>query len=124
MAGFIKIKDLEERKRALARESDIYREVLKIEVHNLRLYLVRARTRFTSVKASNPLLMLAGPLASLFLRRRGFPKMRLVTGALFAWRLVRKLRALLPGIFRRRKRARRAREEDPAFGGIAREHPR
>jgi len=95
----LKIKDLEQRKKALAEESDIYRETLKIQVQNLRLYGVRARRRFSVFSPSNPLMMLATPFAWAFIGKRRFPKVRFITAAIIGWKLFRAARSVFPGLF-------------------------
>ena len=101
--------ELEARRKALALESDVYRETLKLHIQNLQLYGQRARQRFTS-GPSNSWLMLVAPLIGAFIGRRKLPKVRLVTGVIFAWKLLQKVRAVFPTIFKRRKRH----QEEPA----------
>jgi hypothetical protein len=107
MPGIVKIKDLEERKRALIRESDLYRETLIIEIHNLHLYALRTRDRFAPVKRWSPLFALLGPLALNFFRRRSAPKVRWLTRILLVWRVFKRLRFLLPRPFGRRRQPRK-----------------
>jgi hypothetical protein len=42
------VSDLEERKRMLVAESEVYRQMLKLEIHNFRIYGVRMKRRLTS----------------------------------------------------------------------------
>ena len=53
--------ELEAKKRALVAESEVYRETLKLEVHNLRLYVSRTKQKLTGFTRPNPLLMLLVP---------------------------------------------------------------
>jgi hypothetical protein len=101
MVRLVKIKDLEARKRALAEESEVYRQTLRLEIQNLHLYRIQMQRKFSSLRPSNPLLMFAWPLAASLFRRRGLPKFRLATGALMAWNLFRRVRSLVPGLFSR-----------------------
>ena len=118
MPRLLKISELEERRRALAQESDVYRETLKLQIQNLQLYGLRARQRFMTLGPSNPWLRLLGPLFASFIARRGaaseFAKMRFVTGAIFAWKLFKRIASILPGIFGRRKPRNRNREPELA----------
>jgi len=102
VARLLKIKEIEQRKRALVEESDLYRETLKIQVQNLRLYGMRARKRFSWFSPSNPLMMFAGPLAWGLIRKRKFPKVRFVTAAVMGWKIFRAVRSFFPNLFRRR----------------------
>ncbi len=106
MAGFFEIAGLEERKRALAAESEIYRETLKLEVQNLRLYGVHLRRRldifrpWRPLAAAAPLLIMLYRLG-LFGRRRNKPRgrgARLFGAALFAWRLFRNYGPMMRGL--------------------------
>jgi hypothetical protein len=93
MAGIFKIKDLEERKRALADQNDLCRQMLQLELRNLQLYGERARRKFGRFMLLRPLLALAVPLAgSLFLRRRARSNqwLRLGRAAMTGWALYRK----------------------------------
>jgi hypothetical protein len=69
------MKELKARKKALAAESEVYREMLKLEVQNLRIYGIKTKRRLTAFNTSNPLMMLlgipvAGRLAGGWLRPR------------------------------------------------------
>src|SRR5438552_17938482 len=81
---------LEAKKRALAAESEVYRETLKLEFHNLRIYGFRAKQKFKSFARPNTLFLLAGPLAGPLIQRRGSSWVRkmakvFLTGQLFNW---------------------------------------
>lgn len=112
MAGIPKIRDLEARKRALVTESEICRENLKADLHNLVLYGDGLRKRVDQVRRIGPWLTLglpiAAPLLGLLSRRRNkhheskhsnakhpdsVPPSRVkasIATALMAWRLYRK----------------------------------
>jgi hypothetical protein len=71
MVGIFKVKDLDERKRALAEQNDICRQMLQLEIRNLQVYGTRVQRKVTRFKMLKPLLALTVPLAgSLFFRRR------------------------------------------------------
>jgi hypothetical protein len=102
MAGISKIAELEARKRALVTQSEIWRETLKADIENLRLYGSSVRNRFDKILRVGPWLLLAlpvaAPLLGLFLHRNkkknGAPEPSKVKGgiatALLGFRLYRK----------------------------------
>ena len=83
-------------------ESEVYRQTLKLEVQNIRLYGVRVQRKFTLMRLANPLLLLARSVGSRFfkrgrrLRRRG--KWSLLGIGLMAWRVYRNDGPLLKGL--------------------------
>jgi len=99
MAGIFEVEDLQAKKRALVRESEVYRQTLVMEFHNLRLYTERIRSKVTKLSRLNPFLTLAAPLAGGFFRRTvGRSKLRFVGKALMAWRLYKQFAPLLRGV--------------------------
>lgn len=114
MLRILKIKDLEERKRALVQESDVYRETLKIEFQNLRLHTLQAQKKFSAFGRLNPLLMLIAPLALKLGGKRAFPKMRFLGTALFAWKMFRRVRSVSSFLlnWRNRKREKESYRKD------------
>src|SRR5882724_3730520 len=96
MARIFKIKDLEERKRALAEECDLYRQTLKLEVQNLKLHAACTKRRFTSF-AISPLWAILPPLLSSFSKRkkRKSSKWRTLSTALAIWQFYRKFRGFM-----------------------------
>jgi hypothetical protein len=100
MFRILKIKDLEERKRALVQESEVYRETLKLECENLRLHALQAQRKFSGLGGLNPLLMLMAPLAWKLGGKRAFPKMRFLGTALFAWKMFRRVRSISSFLFK------------------------
>jgi hypothetical protein len=101
MARLFKVKEWEERKRALAAECDVYRQTLHLEVQNLRLYSHRTKRKFNRLMAPNPVLMLVMPLVSAYFKARFSRGQRrgkwwpLVSGAVMTWQLYRKVGPLL-----------------------------
>ena len=102
MAGIFQVRQLEAKKQALAVESEVYRQILKLEVENLRLCSVRARRRFTALGNSAQWLLLGAPLARSLLRPRRMGRFRLVTTALMAWRMYQKIAPLCQQLFSHR----------------------
>lgn len=106
MAKIFRLSELQERKRLLVAESEVYRQTLKLEVQNIRLYTVRVQKKFALMRLANPLFLLAGSLAGtrFFGRKRskGRGKVRtLLALGMMSWRLFRNygplLQALLAG---------------------------
>ena len=63
--------DLERRKKLLIAEAAVYRETLKLECQNLRIYGIKTTRKLKSFGAGNPLLAFGVPLlASLVARKR------------------------------------------------------
>ena len=85
--------ELERRKKLLIAESEVYRDLLKLQFYNLRIYGVKTKRQFGSLNpGSNPLLMAALPLLStLLLRRR----------RLFGWKSIGALALLGLQLYRR-----------------------
>jgi len=125
MPGLFRVKELEARKRALAVESEVYRQTLQQELRNLGDYAVHARTRFSLVRAFNPLLILGMPAAGYFLRqffnRKTKAKAqkkskfsRTLTTLIFGWRMYRKFAPVWRVLISQARKIRQRRyEENP-----------
>jgi hypothetical protein len=114
MARIFKISELEEKKRALAAECDLYRQTLRLEMHNLRLHASWSKRRFTSITTS-PLWAILPPLLNSFSKRKrghAFSKWRILSTLLAGWQLYRKFRGIM-SIFPRLRRT-QFREEQRA----------
>jgi len=102
MAGLFYDPELEARKRVLAAHSDIYRQTLKLELHNLRLYSVAMRRKLSILRWVPPLIAVAGPLAALWLGSRR-AKVERASGfwakVLLGWRLYQKYGHLIRRFF-------------------------
>lgn len=74
MARIFKVTDLEARRRALAAESEVYRQALTLEIQNLRLYAARQQRTYggivSGLASSAPILKLLMPLVAMWMRRR------------------------------------------------------
>jgi hypothetical protein len=90
MARLFEIKDLNARKRALVAESEVYRECLKLEVQNLRVYGAGVRKRFRIFSRLNLVLIGAVPLLGGLLRRKQTRRMGALGLALKGWQLYRR----------------------------------
>src|SRR6266566_6873363 len=91
--------EFEAKKRALVAESEVYRETLKLELHNLRLYVSRTKQKLTSFTRPNLFLMLVAPLAGAFFRKRRSSWLRRATMAFLSWQVSNRLMPFLSGLF-------------------------
>ncbi|HVV72253.1 MAG TPA: hypothetical protein VHI52_12260, partial [Verrucomicrobiae bacterium] len=90
------------RKKALVAESEVYRQALRIEVQNVRLYAAQMKKRFNLLHSAKPLLTLL-PLLAPFLGRRAAvrtetkPKgwRRWLNTGLLGWRMYRSMAPFL-----------------------------
>ena len=88
----------EAKKRALVAESEVYRETLKLELQNLRLYGITAKRRLTSFTRARPLFLFLAPLLGTFLKRRRGPLIRRAIMGLLSWQVWNRLLPLLSGL--------------------------
>ena len=113
MAGIFEVKDLEARKRALVAESEIYRQTLKLEVQNVRLYAVGFKRQYAMFRTLQPLLMLGLPFAgSLFGRRSR--RLGLFRKALIGWKIFKQLSPWISRLFAKSAARRRNNGGTPA----------
>jgi len=90
--------DLENRKKLLVAESEVYRELLKLEIQTFKIHGARAKRRMKLFRTWTPLLMAGLPLAKKLAGRKGRPLWdRIGTFAFFAWRAWSKFGALRTG---------------------------
>jgi hypothetical protein len=96
------MKDLEARKKLLVAESEVYRQTLRLDLQNLRLYGIRMQRRFATYAALRPLLMAAVPLAvSLFSRRDKERERRpasLLSRVMGGWRMFKSIQPLVASL--------------------------
>jgi hypothetical protein len=96
MARIFEIAELEARKRALASESEVYRETLGLEIRNVRLSVDAFKRRFFGVRKLAGLLPFAAPVAGIwFGKRQSGSRSGLWRTALLAWQLYRRLAPVL-----------------------------
>jgi len=114
------LKETEARKRALVVESEVYRQILTLEIQNLRLYGVRTQRNLALLRLLNPVLLATGTLFGVrFVRRATKPKergkwSRVLRLALVAWRFYRQFAPTLEGLLRRKRRNQRTLESEGA----------
>jgi hypothetical protein len=65
------MKDLEARKKLLVAESEVYRQTLRLDAQNLRLYSAHIQRKFATYAALKPAILLAAPLVSSWFSGKG-----------------------------------------------------
>jgi len=80
----------EERKKLLVAESEVYRELLKMEMQTFKVYTTRTKRRLTSASSYLPMVMSGLPiLANLFMRKKGgssgSPLKRMASLVMLGW---------------------------------------
>ena len=100
MVRLFKVKELEAKRRALAAESEVYRQTLNLEIQNLRMGVLQAKQKLTGFGAIKRLLMLGAPLFGSMLNSRKSSLFRFVSAALMGWRLYGKASSLFGGLFK------------------------
>jgi hypothetical protein len=105
----------ETKKKLLAAESEVYRELLKMELQTLKVYTTRTKRRLTSPSAYLPMLMSGLPiLTTLFARKKarasGTSLKRMISLAMLGWKTYQRF----GGFFSRRQFARRQPESTAA----------
>jgi len=103
------LSDLEAKKKALIAEAEVYRQTLKLEIQNLRLYGAKAKRAVGSFSFSNPLLVIGATLAGTLLKRRNSFRLRAATVSFIAWQAYQRLFVPLRGIFLRKRSRERQR---------------
>jgi hypothetical protein len=113
MARIIKIAELEQRKKALVAESEACRQVLHLELQNLRSAGYRWRRNFSKLSFANPLILAVLPLLTTLLRRRRRGAgLQVITAALFGWKMLRNVLGMASRLFLRKSRQRPHSEEE------------
>src|SRR2546423_8775456 len=106
------MRDLETRRKALAAEAEVYRQTIKLEIQNVRLYTHQTKRKYTTLRPGNPLLIAAAPLLTALLRRtRPVRKLRFLSSALLAWQMFNRIAPLIPGVIAAIKYRRQNRKE-------------
>lgn len=79
--------DFETKKKLLVAESEVYRQLLKLEFQTFKVYAKRTKRQLTSARSYVPLIMTGLPLlGSLFGRKRGSSLNRMGTMAVLGWK--------------------------------------
>lgn len=107
MPGIFQVKDLETKKKALIAESEVYRQMLKLEARNVALYAQYAKGKLSRPAVPKGLLLLIPSLATFLLGRQKPKLPKLVSTALLGWQAYQRFaplcRSLFAGRFRRRE---------------------
>jgi hypothetical protein len=74
MVRFLKVKELEERRRLLVARSELYRQTLRLEIASLKYAALELRHRFGFLSIARRLLGVVASTASLFRRGTGSEK--------------------------------------------------
>jgi hypothetical protein len=89
----------ETRKKLLAAESEVYRQLLKLEFQTFKVYGKRTKRRLTSVSTYLPLLMSSIPIVNgLFKRKGGSSLKRMGSLALLGWKAYQRFAPLFAGV--------------------------
>src|SRR5215471_10529104 len=107
MARLFEVREFAARKRALAAESEAYRQMLRLELQNFRFYAVSIKRRLNPFRHLDAVLPAAGVAASFWLRRkqkRSHPRpLRAATASLQVYQTVSPLlRRMARRLFNRR----------------------
>lgn len=91
--------DLESRRKALGAEAEVYRQTLKLEVQNIKLYARQNRRRYTAIRPGNPLFAAAAPVLAVLLQRtRPVKKLSTLSKILVGWQMFSRVTPFLPGV--------------------------
>src|SRR5258708_38282917 len=111
MVRILKVKELEDRKRLLLTQSEMYRQTMRLEVANVKYSLALLKRKLHFVRSSFLALGAFAPLAGLLFARKNVKKEKNKAGGLFSKlllgvRMFSQLRPILQG-FAAGKRAAR-----------------
>ena len=120
MARIFKVSpELAARKRALVEESEVYRELLKLQIRNVTLYSLSLQRKMTSGSGARSILLMALPfLAKFFMRspsrRKGSSQAGTLGLAFTAFQMVRRFAPIVKNLFATFLAAREKRRERAA----------
>jgi hypothetical protein len=91
--------ELEARRKALAAEAEVYRQTLKLEIQNIRLYSQQMKRSYRSVSPRNPLFMVLAPLVtSLLGRTKPARKFKFLSTVMMGYQMFNRFAPLLPAV--------------------------
>lgn len=112
--------DLEARKKLLVAESEVYRQTLRLDIQNVKLYSLRLRRKWAQYAALKPIVLAGLPVASaLFSRKRQAQQAprTLISSVIAGWRMYQKaqpvIAALLAKYMAQRQEAETPATEEP-----------
>jgi len=124
MARLLKLAELEEKKKALVAESELYRQTLKLEIRNVQLSVVGTARRVSHFKSLFAIIPVGSSLlgmlvAGLFRRKkRQAGGLRILPTALMGWRLYQRygsmLQPFLSKFLGRKRNSSRGEDRTPA----------
>lgn len=93
---------LEERKKLLVAESEVYRELLKMELQTFKVYTARTRRRLSSATSYLPMVMSGLPfLANMFMQKKGkssgSPLKRIASLVMLGWKTYQRFSGVSDG---------------------------
>ena len=95
----------------MAAEAEVYRQTIKLEIQNVRLYTRQMKRNYRSVSPRNPLIMMLAPIVTgLLSRSKPVRRFRFLSVAVMAYQMFNRFSPVLPGIiaaFAKRRAARR-----------------
>lgn len=94
--------DFEKRKKMLAAESEVYRELLKLEIQTYRIHAIQLKKRVTALGTYGPLAMSSLPFITAMFggrKKRKLSIRRLSSLALLAWRTYKQVKPLFRDAF-------------------------
>lgn len=95
------MKALEARKKLLVAESEVYRQTLRLDAQNLRLYSMRMQRKYATYAALKPVLLATLPFATSLFSRKQTESRRprsMLSTALAGWRMYKKFQPLLASL--------------------------
>ena len=94
--------ELETRKKLLAAESEVYRELLKLEIQNFKIYTRQTQRKLSVFQTCLPALVSGLPMVTSFFGRRRRSTFKQLSSLLFlGWKAYSKLGPLWRGRVRR-----------------------
>ena|SRR5690348_3502650 len=116
MVRILKVKELEERKRLLLTQSEMYRQTMRLEVANVKYSVALLKRKFNFLKSSYRTLGAFAPLLGLFFGRKKAEK-KAEGGSFFSkllagLRMFSQLRPILQGFAAGKRAARESRERE------------
>jgi hypothetical protein len=115
MVRILKVKELEERKRLLLTQSEMYRQTMRLEVANVKYSLALLKRKFNFLKSSYRALGAFAPLVALLFARKKAAKKE--AGGFFSKllsgiRMFSQLRPILQGFAAGKRAAKESRERE------------
>ena len=98
------MKELDARKKALLAEGDVYRQMLRLEIQNARLYAFTMQRRCRSFGTGNPFLLFGIPLLNKYLQRRVSRKFGFLGKVFSSWQMISRGLGIVSNFLNSRRR--------------------